>query len=260
MCVKAGYVAAPMLDETSFDAATHFEFILETLKWYGQSDASIDKWFVCLIGDNCSTNKATANLFSWPLIGCHSHRLKLAVDQFLKANVSDVLSEVAAVLRFRNPVEVAVTAFAAFLNGLARRVVLTFQMTEMMVVINIGTRCTTVVQGSVASTDCPKRGLFQTSRRTVVYLVWGSPLIIILYLEDSSAFIKIVCSVPVVHRISTLHTVQFVLSMGLSVLMSFKLSQAVDNYGLRKSFQTSKRLLMLRTTPIFRSFDVVNMV
>ncbi|RHZ30765.1 hypothetical protein DYB26_006986 [Aphanomyces astaci] len=113
MCVKAGYVAAPMLDETSFDAATHFEFILETLKWYGQSDASIEKWFVCLIGDNCSTNKATENLFLRPLIGSHSHRLKLAVDQFLKANVSDVLSEVTAVLRFRNPVEMAVTAFAA---------------------------------------------------------------------------------------------------------------------------------------------------
>ncbi|RQM27525.1 hypothetical protein B5M09_007643 [Aphanomyces astaci] len=80
---------APMLDETSFDAATHYEFILETLKWYGQSDASIEKWFVCLIGDNCSTNKATANLFSRPLIGCHSHRLNLAVDQFLKAKISN---------------------------------------------------------------------------------------------------------------------------------------------------------------------------
>ncbi|KAF0709080.1 hypothetical protein AaE_012983 [Aphanomyces astaci] len=33
---------APMLDETSFDAATHYEFNLETLKWYGQSDASIE--------------------------------------------------------------------------------------------------------------------------------------------------------------------------------------------------------------------------
>ncbi|ETV72065.1 hypothetical protein H257_12857 [Aphanomyces astaci] len=60
--------------------------------------ASIEKWFVCLIGDNCSTNKATVNLFSRLLIGCHSHRLNLAVDQFLKANVSDVLSNVAAVM------------------------------------------------------------------------------------------------------------------------------------------------------------------
>ncbi|RHY73105.1 hypothetical protein DYB30_013416, partial [Aphanomyces astaci] len=124
-------------------------------------------------------------------------------------------------------------------------VVLTFQMTEMMVVMT-ETKARGVPPSSKALwlRRFVRSGAF-SKHRVGLYLVWGSPLFIILYLEDSSAFTKIVCSVPVVHRISTLHTVQFVLSMGLSVLMSFKLSQAVDNYGLRKSFQTSNRLLML---------------
>jgi hypothetical protein len=35
-----------------------------------------------LTGDNCSTNKALANIMRVPLVGCASHRLNLAVNDF----------------------------------------------------------------------------------------------------------------------------------------------------------------------------------
>ena len=38
---------------------------------------------ICLIGDNCSTNVATANLMKVPLLGCRSHRFNLAVEAYI---------------------------------------------------------------------------------------------------------------------------------------------------------------------------------
>ncbi|KAI9346452.1 hypothetical protein BDR26DRAFT_954536 [Obelidium mucronatum] len=60
---------APLLDETQLNAQNHVEFIKETLTLY---KLDINK-LLCLIGDNCSTNVATANLLGVPLIGCCSH-------------------------------------------------------------------------------------------------------------------------------------------------------------------------------------------
>lgn len=70
---------APLLDETSFTASNHRDFILATLEWY---HLPVDR-VVCLIGDNCATNIATANLFDVPLLGCRSHRLNLAVEAYI---------------------------------------------------------------------------------------------------------------------------------------------------------------------------------
>ncbi|ETL36846.1 hypothetical protein F441_11590, partial [Phytophthora nicotianae CJ01A1] len=36
-----------------------------------------------LVGDNCAVNKRLANLMNVPLVGCASHRLNLAVREFL---------------------------------------------------------------------------------------------------------------------------------------------------------------------------------
>ena len=71
---------APLLDETNFSADNHATFIKATLEWFSLSRERL----FCLIGDNCSTNKATANRLGVPLLGCRSHRLNLAVEQYLK--------------------------------------------------------------------------------------------------------------------------------------------------------------------------------
>jgi hAT family C-terminal dimerisation region len=71
---------APLHDETNFTAENHANFIKATLNWYS---LSVDRLF-CLIGDNCSTNKATANRLGVPLLGCRSHRFNLSVEQYLR--------------------------------------------------------------------------------------------------------------------------------------------------------------------------------
>jgi hypothetical protein len=71
---------APLHDETNFTAENHANFIEATLRWYS---LSADRLF-CLIGDNCSTNKATANRLGVPLLGCRSHRFNLSVEQYLR--------------------------------------------------------------------------------------------------------------------------------------------------------------------------------
>ena len=71
---------APLHDETNFTAENHANFIRATLNWYS---LSADRLF-CLIGDNCSTNKATANRLGVPLLGCRSHRFNLSVEQYLR--------------------------------------------------------------------------------------------------------------------------------------------------------------------------------
>ncbi|KAI2512776.1 hypothetical protein MHU86_1564 [Fragilaria crotonensis] len=63
-----------------FIAENHANFIEATLRWYS---LSADRLF-CLIGDNCSTNKATANRLGVPLLGCRSHRFNLSVEQYLR--------------------------------------------------------------------------------------------------------------------------------------------------------------------------------
>ena len=48
----------PLADESQFTAQNHYEFIVWQLAEYGLSM----KKLLCLIGDNCSTNSATAKL------------------------------------------------------------------------------------------------------------------------------------------------------------------------------------------------------
>jgi hypothetical protein len=71
---------APLLDETNFSAENHANFIKVTLEWFFLSRERL----FCLIGDNCTTKKATANQLGVPLLGCRSHRFHLSVEQYLK--------------------------------------------------------------------------------------------------------------------------------------------------------------------------------
>ncbi|KAG7361649.1 hypothetical protein IV203_036750 [Nitzschia inconspicua] len=71
---------SPMGDGDNLTAQEHHAFITDILGVYRKSWENV----ICLIGENCSTNKATATAASLPLVGCASHRLNLAVKDILK--------------------------------------------------------------------------------------------------------------------------------------------------------------------------------
>ena len=70
---------SPLLDETKLDAVEHYDFITYVLEIYEKDLSSV----VCLIMDNCETNKALSNICSKPMIGLASHRFNLAVCEYL---------------------------------------------------------------------------------------------------------------------------------------------------------------------------------
>lgn len=84
----------PLLDETSLSASSHKELILATLQRYNLRRSRL----FCIIGDNCSTNKATADLLGVPLLGCRSHRLNLAVEAYLDIFLSSELDTVSKLM------------------------------------------------------------------------------------------------------------------------------------------------------------------
>jgi hypothetical protein len=69
---------APSENEYQLTAAAHKEFIISTLAFYQRELEAL----TFLVGHNCSTNKALATRCG--LIGCGSHRLKLAVKRVLE--------------------------------------------------------------------------------------------------------------------------------------------------------------------------------
>ena len=85
---------APLLDEESYTADDHIDFLDATLQWYKLDMNRFD--YFC--GDNVSVNKALATKLSKPLIGCASHRLNLAVKA-LHDTVEGPLQSVQAIMR-----------------------------------------------------------------------------------------------------------------------------------------------------------------
>ena len=79
----------PLLDETDLSAHSQSALIIDTLELYEKDISNV----VCIIGDNCSTNKSVANILGVPLVGCSSHRFNLAVNFFLK-DFENVLDKV----------------------------------------------------------------------------------------------------------------------------------------------------------------------
>ena len=70
---------SPLLDEEQMDAATHSDFIKATLEIFGKTVENLQ----FLIGDNENTNEAVADLLRVPFIGGASHRMNLAVNDYL---------------------------------------------------------------------------------------------------------------------------------------------------------------------------------
>ena len=46
-----------------------------------------------VVCDNCNTNKAIADKFMVPMIGCASHRFNLAVKEYLNSNNFEIVIE-----------------------------------------------------------------------------------------------------------------------------------------------------------------------
>lgn len=75
-------------------AATHLTFLREMLM-RDYNKPIEDCLFI--VGDNCYTNQRLANLLSVPLVGCASHRLNLAVQNFFR-EASDDLDRVKSLM------------------------------------------------------------------------------------------------------------------------------------------------------------------
>lgn len=72
-----------------FTAETHKNHILSVLAAYGKSIDNV----LCVVGDNCNTNKALAVQLNVPLLGCYSHRLNLHVKKMI-ADKADLVKKV----------------------------------------------------------------------------------------------------------------------------------------------------------------------
>jgi len=69
-----------LLDESNWTAQNYADTIIYILESFGKSIINV----ICLVGDNCNTNKRLANILNLPLIGCASHKLNLAVENYLE--------------------------------------------------------------------------------------------------------------------------------------------------------------------------------
>lgn len=80
---------SPMGEETGFTAQVHKDFLEWVLSVYRKSLENI----VCIIGDNCETNKALSNFCGKPFVGCASHRFHLAMMKLMEGS-RDALEKV----------------------------------------------------------------------------------------------------------------------------------------------------------------------
>ena len=86
----------PTLDEEDLGADSHIELLESTLEMYDLDDDHI----LCLIGDNCATNRAIATKMGLALIGCANHRLNLAVNTYIqsKPGLKDAIAKVGTLM------------------------------------------------------------------------------------------------------------------------------------------------------------------
>ena len=64
---------APLVDHTNFTAVNHANFIKASLEWYSLSLSCM----FCLTGENCQTNKATADILGGAFVGLPQSPLQL---------------------------------------------------------------------------------------------------------------------------------------------------------------------------------------
>ncbi|ETP20713.1 hypothetical protein F441_05619 [Phytophthora nicotianae CJ01A1] len=104
---------APLINESDDDhgARTHLAFLSTMLERdYGKSLRNC----LFVVADNCAVNRLLATLMGVPLVGCASHRLNLAVQDYLRDYEDDLIVlqtlmrktktlNYAAALRFKTP-------------------------------------------------------------------------------------------------------------------------------------------------------------
>lgn len=91
---------SPLGDEGSQSSREHVEFLTFQLEEvYKKSWCNV----VCIVADNCNTNKAIANSVGVPLVGCASHRFNLAVEDILQEDDDFVQKIYAIMSKLRNP-------------------------------------------------------------------------------------------------------------------------------------------------------------
>lgn len=76
-------------NEKFLDSASRIDFLEFVLSIFNKSLENVMR----LIGDNCATNKAVADLLQTQLVGCYSHRFHLAVEEIL-GDYDDVIESV----------------------------------------------------------------------------------------------------------------------------------------------------------------------
>lgn len=82
---------SPLLEEDNQTSDNHLELIEFVLELFGKDVSDV----ICLVGDNCNTNKALADLCDLPLVGCAAHRFNLAVQDYLEIKAhNDLLVQV----------------------------------------------------------------------------------------------------------------------------------------------------------------------
>ena len=86
---------SPIGDETSWTAAVPIEFLQEQLANFNKTVQNV----VCLVANNCATNKAIAGALGLRLVGCASHRLNLAVQLYLQSHAELVDQVTSAMTR-----------------------------------------------------------------------------------------------------------------------------------------------------------------
>ena len=71
---------SPHNNECSLSGSEHVDFFEYVLDLFGKSFNNV----LCIISDNCSTNKSIENILRLPLVGGASHRFNLAMQDILK--------------------------------------------------------------------------------------------------------------------------------------------------------------------------------
>jgi len=69
-----------LLDESNWTSANYADTVIALLESMNKSIENV----ICLVGDNCATNRSLSNLLGLPLIGCASHKLNLAVEKYIQ--------------------------------------------------------------------------------------------------------------------------------------------------------------------------------
>ncbi|ETO76292.1 hypothetical protein F444_08282 [Phytophthora nicotianae P1976] len=81
------FVAGPCDEQPQqLNAESHLTAIKRFLPFFGKSVSGC----LFLVGDNCAVNKRVSDLLGVPLVGCSSHRLNLAVRDFLEPSEDDL--------------------------------------------------------------------------------------------------------------------------------------------------------------------------